>query len=84
MMGGKAAAQTLLGMRETGDYSKASTRQYERLWMQSFGHDFPMSTRFAEVIYRYAKLSFSQLITGSAELLSDNTRLIHFVCSICR
>eukprot|EP00878_Enallax_costatus_P002001 GHUV01002165.1.p1 GENE.GHUV01002165.1~~GHUV01002165.1.p1 ORF type:complete len:505 (+),score=139.44 GHUV01002165.1:44-1516(+) len=53
MMGGKAAAQTLLDMRSTGDYSKASTRQYERRWKELFGHDFPMSTKFAELIYRY-------------------------------
>lgn len=52
MMGGKAAAETLLDMRASGDFSKASTRQYERRWMQMFGHDFMMSTKFAELIYR--------------------------------
>lgn len=52
MMGGKAAAETLLDMRSTGDYSKASTVVYQRRWMKAFGHDFPMSTKFAELIYR--------------------------------
>ena len=27
-------------MRKTGDYSRASTRQYERAWMRAYGHDF--------------------------------------------
>lgn len=35
-----------------GDYSKASTAQYQRRWMKAYGHDFPMSTKFAELIYR--------------------------------
>ncbi len=52
MMGGRAAAETLLDMRATGDFSKASTAQYTRRWMKAFGHDFPMSTKFAELIYR--------------------------------
>ncbi len=30
MMGGKAAAQTILDMRRTGDFSKQSCKQYER------------------------------------------------------
>jgi menaquinone-9 beta-reductase len=30
MMGGKAAAQTVLAMRATGDFSKRSCKQYER------------------------------------------------------
>jgi menaquinone-9 beta-reductase len=30
MMGGKAAAQTILAMRRTGDFSKQSCKQYER------------------------------------------------------
>lgn len=53
MMGGQAAADTLLDMRSTGDFSKASTVVYQRRWMAKFGHDFPMSTKFAELIYRY-------------------------------
>jgi len=53
MMGGKAAAATILDMRSTGDYSAASCRQYERRWKDAFGHDFPMSIKFAEIIYRY-------------------------------
>jgi flavin-dependent dehydrogenase len=52
MMGGQAAADTLLDMRSTGDFSKASTVVYQRRWMAKFGHDFPMSTKFAELIYR--------------------------------
>lgn len=54
MMGGRAAAETLVDMRTTGDFSKASTAQYTRRWMKAFGHDFPMSTKFAELIYRCA------------------------------
>ena len=53
MMGGKAAAESLLAMRATGDFSAASTRQYERAWMRLYGHDFAMSTKFAELIYKY-------------------------------
>lgn len=52
-MGGKAAAETILDMRRTGDFSAASCKQYERRWMSLFGHDFTMSTRFAQLIYRY-------------------------------
>eukprot|EP00882_Tetradesmus_deserticola_P017985 GHRQ01019296.1.p2 GENE.GHRQ01019296.1~~GHRQ01019296.1.p2 ORF type:complete len:164 (+),score=99.26 GHRQ01019296.1:818-1309(+) len=53
MMGGQAAADTLLDMRASGDYSKASTVAYQRRWMAKFGHDFHMSTTFAGLIYRY-------------------------------
>ena len=41
--GGKAAAETVLDMRATGDYSKHSTKEYERRWIQAFGHDFHMA-----------------------------------------
>lgn len=51
-MGGKAAADSLLAMRRTGDFSKASTKQYEAKWKQLYGHDFWMSKAFAEVVYR--------------------------------
>jgi hypothetical protein len=53
-MGGKAAAQTILDMRRTGDFSSASAKMWERRWMSLFGHDFYMSTKMAEVIYRWA------------------------------
>jgi flavin-dependent dehydrogenase len=52
IMGGKAAAETILRMRETGDFSKRSTRQYQKRWMQLFGHDFSMSKKGAALIYR--------------------------------
>lgn len=55
MMGGKAAAATLLDMRATGDFSKASCAVYQRRWLSAYGHDFPMSTKFAELIYRCAR-----------------------------
>lgn len=42
MMGGKAAAEVLLQCREAGDFSKRSTRLYERRWMELFGHDFKL------------------------------------------
>lgn len=53
MMGGKAAAATLLEMRASGDFSAANTARYQRRWMEAFGHDFPWSTAFANLIYRY-------------------------------
>jgi geranylgeranyl reductase family protein len=53
MMGGKAAAETLLEMRLAGDFSALNTRRFEARWMALFGHDFPMSTAFAAAIYRY-------------------------------
>ena len=40
LQGGKAAAETVLDMRATGDFSKASTRAYERRWVKWFGYDF--------------------------------------------
>ncbi|KAI8473421.1 MAG: hypothetical protein J3K34DRAFT_410683 [Monoraphidium minutum] len=53
MMGGKAAAATLLEMRSAGDFSAANTSRYQRRWMEAFGHDFHLSTAFANLIYRY-------------------------------
>jgi hypothetical protein len=53
MMGGRAAAETVLDMRSSGDFSKKSTALYTRRWMKAYGHDFPMSTKFAELIYRW-------------------------------
>ena len=38
--GGKAAAETILEMRTSGDFSAASTRVYQQRWMKLFGHDF--------------------------------------------
>ena len=40
MQGGKAAAETAINMQTTGDYSAASTAQYERRWNQLYGYDF--------------------------------------------
>ena len=46
LQGGKAAADTILEMKESGDFSAASTRVYQQRWMQLFGHDFAyVSTR---------------------------------------
>lgn len=42
MQGGKAAAATILEMRATGDFSKQSTKEYQRRWMEAYGHDFNM------------------------------------------
>eukprot|EP00891_Asterochloris_glomerata_P007795 jgi/Astpho2/7795/Aster-06086 len=53
IMGGKAAGQAVLSMRQTGDFSKLSTRQYERRWMELFGHDFVLSRKGAALIYKY-------------------------------
>lgn len=49
MMGGKAAAQTVLDMRRTGDFSKRSCKQYERRVYKLFTHDFYLSQKMAEV-----------------------------------
>jgi len=38
--GGKAAAETILEMKESGDFSAYSTRVYQERWMKLFGHDF--------------------------------------------
>lgn len=40
--GGKAAAETILDMRATGNFTKASTKEYEKRWMKAYGHDFAM------------------------------------------
>lgn len=53
MMGGKAAAETVLEMRELGNFSKAATQAYERRWMQAYGHDFALSKKGAELLYRF-------------------------------
>jgi flavin-dependent dehydrogenase len=58
MMGGKAAAQTIAAMRASGDFSAASCAQYERAWKGEFGHDFPLSTAFAHIIYRWGCVAF--------------------------
>ena len=52
MMGGKAAAEAVLAMRGTGDFSKASCAQYERKWKALFGHDFYLSQKMADIVYR--------------------------------
>lgn len=39
MMGGKAAALTILDMRRTGDFSKQSCKQYERRWVLRGGDE---------------------------------------------
>lgn len=40
LQGGKAAAETILDMRATGDFSKASCKEYARRWNAAFGYDF--------------------------------------------
>lgn len=40
VQGGKAAAEAAINMQATGDYSAASTSQYERRWNQLYGYDF--------------------------------------------
>ena len=40
--GGKAAAETVLDMRSTGNFSKAAAQAYERRWMKAYGHDFEL------------------------------------------
>lgn len=40
LQGGKAAAETILDMRASGDFSKLSCRNYEKRWVKDFGYDF--------------------------------------------
>ena len=40
LQGGKSAAETILDMRGTGDYSKKSTKEYYRRWNNLYGFDF--------------------------------------------
>ena len=48
LQGGKAAAETILEMKECGDFSAASTSVYQQRWMKLFGHDFAyVSARFS-------------------------------------
>lgn len=42
LKGGKAAAECLLMMLETGDYTKTSTKIYKDKWMKAYGYDFNM------------------------------------------
>ncbi|DBB08196.1 hypothetical protein WJX82_008398 [Trebouxia sp. C0006] len=53
IMGGKAAAETAISMRATGDYSAASTSQYEHKWNHLYGYDFGKSRAGAALIYKY-------------------------------
>ncbi|KFM25557.1 Conditioned medium factor receptor 1 [Auxenochlorella protothecoides] len=53
MMGGKVAAETLLEMRAAGDFSSRSTRLYQQRWMDLFGHDFKLSQKGAELLWKY-------------------------------
>lgn len=53
MMGGKCAAEALLELRENGDFSAASTKIFEAKWMELFGHDFRLSEKGAELIWKY-------------------------------
>lgn len=52
MMGGKAAAEAILAMRRTGDFSRQSVKQYERKWQSLFGHDFYLSQKMAEICWK--------------------------------
>lgn len=53
MMGGKVCAETILEMREAGDFSAESCGVYRDRWMEAFGHDFYLSTQAARLIYRF-------------------------------
>lgn len=53
IMGGKAAAETLVDMKNAGNYSKAAGSLYARRWYNLYGHDFFMSTAMAHVVYRF-------------------------------
>lgn len=53
MMSGKAAAETLLDMCATGDFTKQSCKEYARRWYKAYGHDFFMSQKMADYVYKY-------------------------------
>lgn len=53
MMGGKAAAQTMIDMVTNGDYSANSTKTWEDRWMALYGHDFTLSAAGAKLVYHY-------------------------------
>ena len=53
MMGAKAAAEVLLQCRAAGDFSARSTVLYHHAWMRLFGHDFKLSQKGAELIWRF-------------------------------
>ena len=40
LQGGKAAAETILDMRVSSNYSRAAAKAYEQRWMKYYGHDF--------------------------------------------
>lgn len=52
MMGGKAAAETIIDMHATGDFTRQSCKQYARRWYKAYGHDFFMSQLMAETVYK--------------------------------
>lgn len=53
MMGGKAAAETMLELRSAGDYSSSNTKRYEQRWMKAYGNDFYWSQAFAEAVFKH-------------------------------
>lgn len=50
MMDGKAAAETLLEMRVSGDYSANATQMYHKRWMKAYGYDFGMVNRSSPIL----------------------------------
>lgn len=50
MMDGKAAAETLLEMRVSGDYSANATQMYQKRWMKAYGYDFGMVNRSSPIL----------------------------------
>lgn len=42
IMGGKAAAETLLEARESGNYGRGALQKYEARWIKLYGHDFAL------------------------------------------
>lgn len=42
IMGGKAAAETILEARECGNYSRYALQKYEARWIKLYGHDFAL------------------------------------------
>ena len=52
MLGGRAAAITMLEMMIEGDFSAKSTKVYQDRWMREFGFDFKLSRQMATILYK--------------------------------
>lgn len=78
ILGGKAAAETLLAMKKTGDYSRRSTAQYNRKVNKLFAHDFFASKLMAQAVYRWVLRGISR---GMAQEVEKQALRISIPCT---